>query len=160
MASTGVRLVMANHTYRVGDQSYLQTRGGAIGLELTGAASRAFMWRWDRIYLEKLKKANLKMWMYERYVDDSNQIAEVPPPNTRYSVQTGKLVVDNQIANETVEERTARILKEIANSVQKGIIMEEDIPSRSPNAKLAIIDMKVWLDEDNTMRSKWPANRF
>ena len=56
--------------------------------------------------------------------------------------------MDNQIANETVEERTARILKEIANSVQKGIIMEEDIPSRNPDAKLAILDMKVWLDED------------
>ena len=26
--------------------------------------------------------------------------------------------------------------------------MEEDIPSRNPDAKLAILDMKVWLDED------------
>ena len=50
--SHGVRLVMANHTYKVGDLSYQQARGGAIGLDLTGAVSRPFMWKWDRMYLQ------------------------------------------------------------------------------------------------------------
>jgi hypothetical protein len=89
---------MANHTYRVGDQSFLQTNGGAIGLELTGAVSRAFKWRWDRLYLEKIKKAKLRMRLYERYVDDSNQVAEAPPPNTRYNTQTGKMEKDDNMA--------------------------------------------------------------
>jgi hypothetical protein len=46
-------------------------------------------------------------------------------------------------------ERTARIFKEIANSVQEGIVMEEDFPSRNPDGKLAILDMKVWKDENH-----------
>jgi hypothetical protein len=44
-------------------------------LELSGAVSRAFMARWDRKYLEKVTKAGMSMRMYERCVDDSNQIA-------------------------------------------------------------------------------------
>ena len=145
--STGVKLVMANHTYRVGDQYYLQASGGAIGLELTGAVSRAFMARWDRIYLGKVKKAGIKMLMYDRYVDDSNQLAEIAPPGSEYNVLTGKLTgTSNQ--SETDEARTARILKEIANSVQNGIVMELDHPNKNDDKKLPILDMKVWLDED------------
>ena len=71
---------MANHTYVVGDQYYLQTGGGAIGLELTGAVSRAFMARLDRMYLKRIRKVGMTMQVYERYVDDSNQIAKTAPP--------------------------------------------------------------------------------
>ena len=52
--SVGVKIVMSNHTYMVGDNVYLQSEGGAIGLELTGAASRLFMQKWDRDYLRKV----------------------------------------------------------------------------------------------------------
>ena len=43
--SEGVKVCMSNHTYCVGDKVYLQTAGGPIGLELTGAVSRPFMAR-------------------------------------------------------------------------------------------------------------------
>ena len=90
------------------------------------------------------------MRLYERYVDDSSQVAEVPPPNTRYNIQTGKMEKeDNPLAWETEEARTARVFKEIANSVQEGIVMEEDFPSRNPDGKLAILDMKVWKDKNH-----------
>ena len=77
--SVGVQCVMSSHTYMVGDTAYLQTEGGAIGLELTGAVSRPFMQKWDRNYLKQIKAAGIDMKMYERYVDDSNQVAKVPP---------------------------------------------------------------------------------
>ena len=54
------------------------------------------MARWDRIYLEKIKSAALKMWMYDRYMDDSNQIAETIPPLTKYNVHSGKLEIDER----------------------------------------------------------------
>ena len=83
-------------------------------------------------------------------MDDSNQIAEVPPPNTKYNPQTGKLVKDdNPIDGETDDGRTARILQAIANHVQDGIVMEEDHPSKNSNGKLAILDMEVWINEEN-----------
>ena len=55
-------------------------RGGPIELELTGAVSRAVMLKWDKMYLRRIKKADIKILLNERYVDDSNQMAMVPPP--------------------------------------------------------------------------------
>ena len=44
----------------------------------------------------------MRMNMYEMYVDDSNQIVEIAPPNTAYNVLTGKLVIDEKLNfNET-----------------------------------------------------------
>ena len=40
----GVRACMSHHVYCVGDKTFLQQKGGPIGLELTGAVSRTFMW--------------------------------------------------------------------------------------------------------------------
>ena len=128
--SFGVQTCMANHTYRVGDTLHHQVEGGPIGLELTGAVSRPFMMHWDRLYIKKTRKAGIMMEMYDRYVDDSNQIAIVPPVGSRYDPITQKIVKDNFLVeqNETEETRLARVLKTIANSVQDGIVMEEDSP--------------------------------
>ena len=126
----GVRACMSHHVYCVGDKKFLQKGGGPIGLELTGAVSRAFMWRWDRLYLEKVKKAKIQMELYERYVDDSNQVAVVPPPGSRYDVERGKLVMDPQLRDEDkpADERLAIILLSIANSVMECVKMEADWP--------------------------------
>ena len=51
--SFGVFTTLSSHTYCVGDERFLQMSGGPIGLELTGAVSRAYMQRWDRLYLQK-----------------------------------------------------------------------------------------------------------
>ena len=74
----GVKTCLENHMYCVGDNKYLQMEGGPIGLELTGAVSRPFMARWDKMYMVGVKKAGVKMLLYERYVDDSNQAAVTP----------------------------------------------------------------------------------
>ena len=92
--SVGVEAVMSNHTYKVGDICYLQTHGGAIGLELTGAVIRPFMQKWDKLYLEKVRIAGLYMKFYKRYIDDSNQMAVVPAVGSRYDVETGTVVND------------------------------------------------------------------
>jgi hypothetical protein len=67
--SYGVYTALFSHTYCVGDECYLQMSGGPIGLGLTGSVSRAYMLRWDKMYLLKVKKAGLDMTMYERDVD-------------------------------------------------------------------------------------------
>ena len=95
------------------------------------------MMRLDRLYIKKARKAGIRMEMYERYVDDSNQIAIVPPVGSRYDPITQKIVKDNFLVeqNETEETRLARVLKTIANSVQDGIVMEEDSPERNQNSQ-------------------------
>jgi hypothetical protein len=36
------------------------------------------------MYLEKVRKSGMKMVVYERYVDDSKQVAKVPSPGSVY----------------------------------------------------------------------------
>ena len=72
---------MGHHVYKVGDTIYLQTDGGPMGLKLTGAIARVVMMLFDKIYLEKVSQSDICMLMYERYVDDSNQIAKKADKN-------------------------------------------------------------------------------
>ena len=122
-----VEVVMKNHTYRLGDKTILQSDGGPIGLELTGAVSRAFMMMWDELYLKAVEEEGLVMLLYYRYVDDSNQIVQ-----------------DNSGSEDG--EEIALKLKNIANSVMEGIEVEIDLPSRHPDGKMPILDMKVHIN--------------
>ena len=72
----------------------------------------------------------------------------VPPPGAKYDIVTKKVVIDENTANivECEDERTARVLTDIANNVLPGIMMEFDIPSRNTNNKMPILDMEVWMD--------------
>ena len=132
VVAAAVNETMSNHCYKVGDTTFLQSEGGPIGLELTGALSRPFMRRWDRLFLEAVEAAGIKMKLYERYVDDSNQIAECK--------------------NEDDDDKTvAKELTEIANQIIDGIKMACDLPSNHTNMKLPILDMEVWLDEEGNV---------
>ena len=127
--SYGVHAVLSNHTYMVGDVMYHQTAGGPIGLELTTSVSRPFMMKWDRLYLDRLKKVGLDMMFYERYVDDSNQAVAIPPPGATYNHETRKIVIDRTLVSEDEDEeaRLARVLKDVADDIMPGIKMEADL---------------------------------
>ena len=151
----GVKACLENHVYCVGDKTFLQKEGGPIGLELTGAVSRPFMARWDRMYAEKIKRAGIKMLLYERYVDDSNQVAVNKPLGARYNRELNKVVVDPQMINVdnviNADERMAKIMLDIANSIMPCIQMEGDWPTKNNDNKLPILDMKVWTDHDSNI---------
>ena len=146
--SYGVHTNMSCHTYNVADDLYQHLAGGSIGLELTGAVARPFMLRWDYLYKISVRKAGMNLKMYERYVDDSNQVAIVPPPGAKYDVISKKVVFDDNLidVDECDDERTARGMTDIAKSVMPGIVMEFDIPSRNFDKKMPILDMKVWIE--------------
>ena len=57
--------------------------------------------------------------------------------------------MDDTLVDETEcdDERTARVMTDIANNVMPGIIMEFDVPSRNSDRKMPILDMKVWMEE-------------
>ena len=68
----------------------------------------------------------------------------------KYDANT-KTVVQEQVAQveeEADDSRLARILRQIANDVQPGIIMEEDHPSQHPDGKMPILDMSVSINEE------------
>ena len=151
----GVRICMANHVYALGDKLFLQLRGGPIGLELTGAVSRPFMYRWDRLYTERVKQAGIEMPLYERYVDDSNQTAAVPHIGSVYDTVQQKMVIkeEQRIQDEIIpeDERLSKVLLYIANNIMDCIKMEADMPSRNADKKMPILEMKVWMEEDGTL---------
>ena len=83
----GVHTAKSSHTYKVADDRNQQLAGGGIGLERTSAVSRPFM----------------LIEMYERYVDDSNQIVIVPSPGAMYDPDRKKVIIDdNQVNNKNV----------------------------------------------------------
>ena len=153
--SIGVQQVLASHTYKVGDTVYLQTQGGPIGLELTGAVCRPFMMSWDKRYLKRVKEAGVQMPLYKRYVDDSNQVGRVPSEGSKYNADTKRVDVDDNEAElrrgEEPDTRLARVLKDIANDVQAGIELEEDHPSKNQDGMMPILDMKVKITEDGVI---------
>ena len=136
--------------FKVGDIIYLQASGSPIGLELSGAVSRPFMMYWDSMYLDKVEKAGMNMMMYERYIDDSNQVPVVPPPGSSYDIIQRKVLVNMEVAeiDEYEDERLSNILKTIANEVHEDIKMEDDHPGRHEDKKMPILDMNVWMDDD------------
>ena len=94
------------------------------------------------------------MPLYERYVDNSNQVAEVPAIGCRYDRNTRRIVQDDVIVVEETGEneadaRLAVILRDIADDVKEEIKMDADCPSWNTDSKMAILDMEVWMGPDN-----------
>ena len=95
------------------------------------------------------------MRLYKRYIDNSNQVAKAPPPGSRYDFNSGQIVTNLEEENGPIEldesddKRLAGILNEIADNVQDEIKMEADYPSKNRNKKLAILDMNVWMNNEN-----------
>ena len=124
----GCKMVITNHVYTVGDEFFLQSRGGPIGLELTGILARVVMMDWDRRYLKAVSDAGIVMMMLGWYVDDINQIVKCDDGTSPADL-------------------IARLL-EIANSIEPGIEMEVDICDNHSDQKIPMLDMKCWIDED------------
>ena len=61
---------MTNHVYRFNNSIRIQVNGGPIGLSLTGQVADCFMVDWDKRYLRRLEKYNLKPVLYSRFKDD------------------------------------------------------------------------------------------
>ena len=116
---------------------FLQQEGGPKGLELTGAASRAFMKRWDRLYLERIRKVGIDILLYGRYLDGSYQIAVVPPTGSRYDAKREQMMIDPKLKDKDIpaDERFAGVLKDLANSIMRFITMEADWPSKKYRPK-------------------------
>ena len=72
--SEGVRTVVGNHTYIVGDQIYLQSTGSPIGLDISSLASRAVMNLFNKLLNKKLKEEGMTANQYRRFVDDINSL--------------------------------------------------------------------------------------
>ena len=129
----GAELVMSKHCYQVGNDIYMQEDHGSIGLELTGALHRPFMMYFDKLYKQKIQRADINLHMMERYVDDTNVIAEVKNNN---------------------KEETAKEMFDIAQDIVEDIAVTMDLPSNHEDQCLPILDMACWLDSEGNLNYK------
>ena len=70
-------------------------RGGAIGLRLTGVVARIVMDSWERRFLNTLAKAEIKVYLMRKYVDDVNLATGLLERGWRWVMQeTGNLELE------------------------------------------------------------------
>ena len=144
-----VKTLMKNHHYQFDGKLYLQQTGGPIGLKLSGVLARLVMLKFDKLYLERLKKLRVDAVLYQRYIDDLNMALSCLPPGMRFSDNKLVLVPELAQTDQTISDdvRTARLMKEIANSIMPSmIVMEEDSPSLHTNGRLPVLDMEFWVE--------------
>ena len=149
----GIKATMQSHLYQLAGKVYLQSDGGPIGLELSGALARVVMLLWDRELMRKLlKAANNTPWdlyMYMRYIDDGNYVAEEAPMGMRYV--RGKFIIKPELVEEDREipgdQRTAELVAKVANSIYTFVKVEPDFPSKHPDNLMPILDLKVGIED-------------
>ena len=141
--------IMQNHIYTFADEIKLQSRGGPIGLQLTGVLAQLFMVWWDRQLERRMGELGLDQRMYKRYVDDVNVIMTETTPGLRFN---GDRLVSSEDSIEEdrgveADERAMRLFQAIANSIHSSVEMEIDCPSRHRGEKLPILDLRVWIEK-------------
>ena len=89
------------------------------------------------------------MKLHERYVDDTNLVGKKCEVGARY--ENGNIIITQNSINEDEGEpddkRTMQLLQTIANSIHPSIRMTIDYPSKYPDGKVPMLDVKMWIEE-------------
>ena len=140
--------IMGNHYYQFAGKIYNQTRGGAIGLRLTGLVCKIVMDRWFRMMEQKLGVNKWTFWLLKKYVDDINIFCEALGKRVRYV--KGKLIWSK--ANEIEDEkglksdtkRTMEQFEKIANEFHPSLQFKMDTQEDHSNGRVPMLDVAVW----------------
>ena len=92
---------------------------------------------------------DLEVWVEKEmiYVDDGNIVTEAVEPGLRFtdgkvSILPGAVTEDQDVP---ADERTAKFVKSVSNSIAPMIRMEEEYPSNHPAGRMPILDLEVWV---------------
>ena len=92
--------------------------------------------------------------MHQRYVDDTNIAAKETEVGARYDGE--KLIMDATTIQEDAgipaDERTMRILQQVAGHIHPSIRLTIDYPSRHANGKVPMLDIQMWIAEINGVK--------
>ena len=104
-----------------------------------------------RKFLAQLKKLNIPIEVYFRYVDDEDICCYTIKAGVRYNPLSDQLTYDQDLVEHDRlldgDERTFRILQQIANTLENNIQLEFEVPSGN-NGKMPLLDLKVWSDNN------------
>ena len=133
-----VKYIMTNFLYNFGGEDRRQEDGGPMGDELTQALSRMIGLEYDELFLATLEQLDVKLELYERYVDDQDVIGRSIGRNTKFCPATG-----------VMKSKTEEEIQSEKDSIIPMLKTEYDSPSNHPelNFKVPILDMAVWVED-------------
>ena len=144
----GVKLLMNNHIFIFNNQIYLQSNEGSTGVRLTGILAEIVMILWCKELSERLETAGVKNDILPRFVDDITMVPTIIPPGWKLLGEKLEYIEKYVAEDEKVsdDERTMRIIKEIADSISENITVTYDIPSNHSDQKVPILDLKAGIN--------------
>ena len=144
---------LKNHVYQYDNKMRIQNKGGPIGLKLTGEVADCIMMEWDKKLMMELEKVNIETYVFTRFKDDIELVAESVERGTK--LIDGKLVVDEEKKLEDASKSDAKItmeiISQIANSIDPMIQLTTETPCNFKNKMMPILDVQVRInkEEDN-----------
>lgn len=88
---------------------------------------------------------NHQVYVHKVYVDEQNLVVEALPPGSRF-VENMIVIVDELVERDRIrpaDEKTAQIIKEVANSVCPSTRMEVDYSSAHDSGWMPLLDIQV-----------------
>ena len=145
---------MNNHVYKFNNKLRIQSRGGPIGLGLTGEIADCFMIKWDKQFLQKCENIGITVTMYSRFKDDIFISALDLEKGTK--LVDGKLIVDSEKKEQDEEKSdddiTMEIVRQVAELVNPMIKFTVDVPSYHEDNKIAVLDLEIKMNQEEVNR--------
>lgn len=143
----GEGTIINKHFHEFNNLIYKSKNKGPIGSKCSGSISRVIMLWWDKRFLDLLSSLNLVIYLYSRYVDDRNFVSKAIPKNMKYDRSRKKMIECEVIDDDNNDKHTFREIRKIADDVITMFQWEETVPSDQEDARLPILDLKVWVEE-------------
>ena len=108
------------------------------------------MIKWDKRFLQKCTEVGVSVTMYSRFKDDIFISALDVEKGTK--LEDGKLIVDmqkkTQDENKSDDDVTMEVVRQVAESLDPNLKFEIDVPSYHEDKKIAVLDLKIGLNEE------------
>jgi hypothetical protein len=139
--------VMSKHYYMVGNEIRRQSKGGAIGIRLTGVLAHLFMEHWGKLFRRELSIVKIDVKMLSRYVDDLNQAMVALPLGSRLygdTIEVSELgEIEDREAGLDRTQVTFNIAQQIGNKICKFIQLTVDTPGAHTSTYMPVLDLQV-----------------
>ena len=131
--------------------------GGAIGDPLTGAIASVYVINWCRQFKSKLSDLGIIPKLLQVFVDDQNIVTKALPPGSK--LINNELIIDEEqlIADRDIpaDQRTAKILQSVANSICDFMQVTFDCPSLHESGYMPLLDIQVRMNNRNKIIYKF-----
>ena len=148
-----VAFIMKNHIYSFDGKHYRQTKGGPIGLRLTGVIAKLVMIEFGKRWRQVASSCGISAIVDGVYVDDHNIATWEVKPGIRYDVENKCVVLKPDEISGDLElsgsRRTANFITSITNTIMpRSIVMTYDIPDNHKEGWLPVLDLQVQVCND------------